>query len=162
MSLAINSEGNSLFSKLMDAADSYKSKLINTDTSDFADYLKDNFSKIDSDGNNLLSANEITSSVKDNKENPDVLNPEIQKILDNKNIESMMANIDVNSDNNIAYKEVDSKSKLTDIMESAFKDFSGSKNLGDTVRNMTQKLGQAYYLNDSAKSMLASAVNYVL
>lgn len=153
----INSQSNSLIDKLLDAAESYKSKLVNTDTSDFADYLKDNFSTIDKDRDNLLSKKEINETLNENKRNP-----EIEKIINNTNIESIIANIDTNNDGNVSFKEVDPKSKLSDLASSAIKDYSHSKDIGSTVMNLTQRLGQSFYLNDSAKTMLASAVNYVL
>lgn len=153
----INSQSNSLIDKLLDAAESYKSKLVNTDTSDFSDYLKDNFSTIDKDRDNLLSKKEINETLNENRRNP-----EIEKIINNTNIESIIANIDTNNDGNVSFKEVDPKSKLSDLASSAIKDYSHSKDIGSTVMNLTQRLGQSFYLNDSAKTMLASAVNYVL
>ena len=156
MDIQINSLMNNITSKV----DSYKSKLLNSDTLEFSNYLKDNYDDIDKDKNGLLSQDEIKNHVEKNQ------NPEIQKILDNKNIESIIANIDKNSDNLLSKKEVDPNSNVGNILKSSFDEFralgSSAANLGVVAGGLVQKLCQNYYANANLTKLAASAVNYIL
>ncbi|MBS4759403.1 MAG: EF-hand domain-containing protein [Clostridium sp.] len=156
MDLQISSLMNNITTKV----DSYKSKLLSSDTLDFSNYLKDNFDNIDKDKNGLLSKDEINTSVKKSD------NPEIQKILDNKNIESIISNIDKNSDDMISKKEADPDSNLGNILKSTaneFKDLGATTaNLGIAAQSLTQKLCQNYYANANVTKLATSAVSYLL
>ena len=83
----IQTGSENILEKLASSAQRYISKMQNEDDAAFASFLKDNFDSIDSDQNNLLSKQEITTSI--TKENQ---NPAIQNILQNKNIESIISN----------------------------------------------------------------------
>ena len=156
MDLQISSLMNNITTKV----DSYKSKLLSSDTLDFSNYLKDNFDEIDKDKNGLLGKDEITDSASKNT------NPEIQKILDNKNIESIISNIDKNSDDMISKKEADPNSNLGNILKSTYNEFkdlgSNTANLGLAAQSLTQKLCQNYYANANMTKLAASAVSYLL
>ena len=153
----IQTGSENILEKLASSAQRYISKMQNEDDAAFASFLKDNFDSIDSDQNNLLSKQEITTSI--TKENQ---NPAIQNILQNKNIESIISNIDANDDGSISKKEVDSDSNLGDIFKSAYKDLKNDVGLKNTALNLTNKVAQAYFLNDSFRSAAASAINLVL
>lgn len=143
--------------KLASSAQRYISKIQNEDDKAFADFLNENFNTIDANKDSLLSKHEITSSV--SKENE---NPAVQKILQNKNIESIISNLDANNDESISKKEVDSDSNLSDIFKSAYKDLRSDTGLKNTALNLTNKVAQAYFLNDSFRSAATSAINLVL
>ena len=52
---------NSILSGLYSKAQTYTSNFLNTDTRDFADYLKSNFDTIDKNADNTLSKSEIAA-----------------------------------------------------------------------------------------------------
>lgn len=153
----IQTGSENLLDKLASSAQKYISKMQNEDDKAFADFLKDNFDTIDENKDSLLSKQEITTVV--GKENQ---NPAIQKILQNKNIESIISNLDANHDASISKKEVDSDSNLVDIFKSAYKDLKNDVGLKNTALNLTNKVAQAYFLNDSFRSAATSAINLVL
>lgn len=148
---------NTLFNNIVSKVDSYKSELLNSDAQDFSSYLKDGFNSIDEDKNSNLSKNEILKSVE--KENK---NPELQKILDNKNIESLMSNIDTNSDGSISKTEVNPNGNLPNILKSAYNDVKSAGGLGYAAQNLVQKLGENYYASGAMKSLATAAVSYIL
>ncbi len=156
MDLQISGLMNNITTKV----DSYKSKLLGSETLDFSNYLNKNFEEIDEDKNGLLSKNEITESVK--KSN----NPEIQKILDGKNIESIISNIDKNTDSMISKKEADPNSNLGNILKSAADEFKslggGMQNFGYAAQNLTQNLCKNYYANANLTKLATSAVSHLL
>ena len=153
----IQTGSENLLDKLASSAQRYISKMQNEDDAAFASFLKDNFDSIDADKNSLLSKQEITTSI--TKENQ---NPAIQNILQNKNIESIISNIDANNDSLISKKEVDPDSNLGDIFKSAYKDLKNDVGLKNTALNLTNRVAQAYFLNDSFRSAATSAINLVL
>lgn len=154
---SIQTGSENLLNKLASSAQRYISKMQNEDDAVFADFLKDNFDSIDKDKDSLLSKKEITTAV--SKENQ---NPAIQNILQNKNIEGIISNLDVNNDDAISKKEVNPDSNLGDIFKSAYSDLKNDAGLKNTALNLTNKVAQAYFLNDSFRSAASSAINLVL
>ena len=157
MSFEINSAKNSLLNQISLTADKYSSKLLGTGNRDFASYLKDNFNEIDETKDNTLSKEEISKYIEKDKENV-----ELKKILDNNSLESLMSNIDTNKDNTISYSEVSPNSNVPDILKSALRDIQTTKDWGFSAQNLTQKLCSNYYTGDAMKSLVSSAVSYLL
>lgn len=156
----MNIQTTGLMNNISSKVDSYKSKLLGSDTLDFSNYLKNNFDEIDEDKNGLLAKEEIAKNAKKSE------NPEIQKMLDGKNIESILSNIDKNSDNMISKKEADPNSNVGNLLKSAASEHKslggGMQSLGIAAQNLTQNLCKNYYANANLTKLAASAVSYVL
>ncbi len=158
MNLTIDTEySNDLISKLFSAAGSYASKLQDPDQKEFSNYLKDNFGKIDTDQDGGLSKKEIMESLKDEN-----LNPNIQKIVENRNIESIIANIDNNADNVISMKEVTPSTEIEDVLKSTYNELRNSRSLKTIAGNLAYNVTQAYNNNPEIRSFVNKAVDLVL
>lgn len=160
MSLQLNNEGNiqnSLINTLYSKVRNCTSNLLNTDTNDFANYLKSNFDEIDKNKDNVLSKNEIAAqTLKDRR------NEELKKILDNNNIEKLTSDIDANQDGNISYSETNPDSNVPDILKGALRDIQTTKNWGAATQNLAQNLCKNYYASPILASAATSAINCIL
>lgn len=161
MGLQLNNEvniQNTLINNLYSKVQGYTSQFLNTDTSEFASHLKNNYDKIDKNADNSLSKNEINASVKN-----EARNPELQKLIDNNNLEKMFANIDTNEDGGISYKETNPNSNVPDMLKSAYREIqNNSQNWGSTAINLTQNLCKNYYASPAMRSLATSAVSALI
>lgn len=155
MNLQVN-ETNSILSKAFISAQNYTNKLLGDDDREFAKYLKNNFEVMDYDKNNELSKNEIEDTLRTND------HPELQKLLENKSIESIIANIDTNNDNSISVSEVDVSGNVKKALKSGLEEYNSTKDLSSTAKNMAGKLCQAYLISDQMQGYVNSALSYVL
>lgn len=119
---------NTLFNNIISKVDSYKSELLSNDNKDFENYLDKNFKAIDSNKNEQISKDELLDVTKKSEKSP-----EIQKLLDNKNLESLMSKID-----------------------------TGAEKLGFAAQTLTQKLSQNLYSSGAMNTLAKAAVSYVL
>lgn len=146
---------NGIINNLYNKVQGYTSQFLNTDTREFASYLKDNYDSVDKNADNALSKNEVSDAVK-----KETRNPELQKLIDNNNLEKMFANIDTNEDGSISYKEVNPNSNVPDMLKSAYNEIqTNSQNWGTTAVNLAQNLCKNYYASPAMRSLATSAVS---
>ena len=158
MNLFVDTDyGNNLIGKLFSAAESYGAKLKNPAEKEFSNYLKENFDKIDNDTDGVLSKKEIMDSLKDKN-----LSPEIRNIVENRNIESIIANIDNNANNVISMSELTPSSNVTDILKSTYNDIRNSRSLNTIAGNLAYNVSHAFNNNPELRSLVTRAVDMVL
>ena len=145
---------NGVINNLYTKVQGYTSQFLNTDTRDFGKYLKENFDSIDSNKDSALSKNEISTAVKQ-----DIRNQELQKLINNNNLEKMFANIDTNDDGNISYSETNPNGNLSGILKSAYNQYKAdSNNLGNAALSLTQNLCKNYYASSTMSKLATSAI----
>ena len=161
MSLEVNNNAtglntgfiNNLFSKAQD----YTSKLLNTDSSDFADYLKSNFDEIDTDKSSTITQSEIAAQTA-----RDTKNEELKKLIENNSLEKLTSNIDTNKDGEITYSETNPDGNVPDILKGALREIQNTKDWGMAAQNLTQNLCKNYYASSTLTKMATSAVSYLM
>ena len=161
MSLEVNNNAtglntgfiNNLFSKAQD----YTSKLLNTDSRDFADYLKSNFVEIDTDKSSTITQSEIAAQTA-----RDTKNEELKKLIENNSLEKLTSNIDTNKDGEITYSETNPDGNVPDILKGALREIQNTKDWGMAAQNLTQNLCKNYYASSTLTKMATSAVSYLM
>lgn len=144
---------NSLYTKVQ----GYTSNLLNTDTKDFADYLRSNFDEIDKNSDNTLSKQEIAlQTLKDRK------NPELQKVLENNNVNKLTENVDTDKDRKVTYSEVNPDSNVPNILKGALREIQNTKDWGFGAQNLAQNLCKNYYASPAMTQLATQAISYVL
>ena len=123
--------------------DAVQKKFVDKDAANFADILKNNFSAIDANRDNVLTSNEIQNSLSHLK-------------LDN--ISELITKIDLNSDGAITLPELDSKNGISKVISSTIKDVLSDKSSSEILSNAVGKIGKACHLNDFAQKTIASAI----
>lgn|SRR5574344_635127 len=157
MGIQINTEQNTLVSSLYTKAKNYTSNLLNSDTKDFAQYLNENFDSIDENQNSSLSKDEITSAVRNTSRDA-----ELQRIINNNNIEDLTSQIDKNQDGAISKIETNTTSNVPEILKSALRGIQNNESFGFAAQNLTQNLCKNFYANPQLTAMATSAVSYLL
>lgn len=157
MGIQINTEPNTLVSSLYTKAKNYTSNLLNSDTKDFAQYLNENFDSIDENQNSSLSKDEITSAVRNTSRDA-----ELQRIINNNNIEDLTSQIDKNQDGAISKIETNTTSNVPEILKSALRGIQNNESFGFAAQNLTQNLCKNFYANPQLTAMATSAVSYLL
>ena len=161
MGIQVNNEINlqsGFLNNLYTKVQNYTSQFLNTDTRDFASYLNENYESIDKNKDNELSKNEISASIKREERNR-----ELQKLIDNNNLEKMLAKIDTNEDGKISYSETDPNSNVSNLLKSAYNQVqSDPQNWGNTAVNLTQNLCKNYYASSAMTKLATSAVSYLM
>ncbi len=148
---------NSILSGLYSKAQTYTSNFLNTDTRDFADYLKSNFDTIDKNADNTLSKSEIAAQTA-----RDTKNEELKKILENNSVEKLSENIDTDKDGNITYKETNPDGNVPDILKGALREIQTTQNFGLAAQNLAQNLCKNYYASSAMTKLATSAVSYLM
>lgn len=148
---------NSVLNNLYSSVKGYTSQFLNTGTREFSSYLKDNFDTIDKDRNSSLSKDEVSSSVK-----TDVRNNELQKLIDNNNLEKMMSEIDTNGDGKITFSETNPNGNVGNLLKSSLREIQTNKNWGAAAQNLAQNLCKNYYASPMMASAAAGAVSALL
>lgn len=160
MGLQINNEANlqnSLINNLYSKVQGYTSSFLNTDTKDFADYLKNNFDEIDKNADKTLSKSEITAQTVTDRRNE-----ELKKILDNKSLEKLTSNVDTNQDGSVEFSEVNPNSNVPNILQGALRNIQNTKDWGFAAQNLTQSLCKNYYASPMMTAAATSAINCIL
>ena len=123
--------------------DAVQKKFVDKDAANFADILKNNFSAIDANRDNVLSSNEIQNSLSHLK-------------LDN--ISELITKIDLNSDGAITIPELDTKNGISKVVSSTIKDVLSDKSSSEILSNAVGKISKACHLNDFAQKTITSAL----
>lgn len=148
---------NSIINNLYNKVQGYTSNFLNTDTRDFADYLKTNYDSIDENNDSVLSQKEIVAATA-----RDIRNEELKKLLDNNSIEKLTANIDTNNDGQITYNETDPSSNVNNILKSSLREIQTTQNMGQAALNLAQNMCKNYYASPAMTSLATSAINCLL
>ncbi len=158
MGIQINNEvnfQNEILNNLYTKVQGYTSQFLNTDTREFASYLKDNYDSIDKDANNELTMEEVSASVKQQTKNQ-----ELQKLIENKSLEKMFANIDTDENGSISYSEANPDGNLKDIFQSAYNQYkTNPDNWGNAALSLTQNLCKNYYASAAMTKLATNAVS---
>lgn len=146
---------NGVINNLYTKVQGYTSQFLNTDTREFASYLKKNYDSIDKNADSELSQEEVAAAAK-----RDARNEELKKLIDNTSLEKMFANIDTDESGAISYSETDPNGNLSGILKSAYNDIqANSQNWKNTAVNLTQNLCKNYYASSAMTSLATGAVS---
>lgn len=148
---------NSLISNLYTKVQGYTSNLLNSDTKDFADYLKKNYDSVDQNEDKVLSKSEISAQTA-----RDIRNEELKKLIDNNSLEKLTSNIDKNDDGQVSYSETDPSSNVANILKSSLREIQSTKNWGAAAQNLTQNLCKNYYASPAMTTLATSAINCLM
>ena len=152
-----NISQNSIIASLYSKAQNYTSNLLNSDTREFADYLKSNFDEIDKNNDNSLTKNEIAAHTL-----LDLRNELLKILLYNISIEKLTANIDTNKDGSISYSETNPDGNVPNILKGALREIQTTQNWGMTAQNLAQNLCKNYYASPMLASAAQSAISCLL
>lgn len=140
---------NAVLNNLYSSVKGMTSQFLNVGTQEFANYLNKNFDSIDKNADKSISKEEIKKV--------EIRNQEIQKLLDNKNLEKMMARLDSNKDEKLSFSETQTvaQNNVPDILKSSLREIQSTKDFGVTAVNFAQNL----YKNYSTSPVITNAVS---
>ena len=147
---------NAVLNNLYSSVKGMTSQFLNTGTRDFADYLNKNFDSIDKNADKSISKAEIETQIK----RAEIKNQELQKILDNKNLERMMAKLDSNEDEKISQAETNTH--VFDMLKSSLREIQPQKDLGVSALNLAQNLAKNYYTNPAINTLATNVVSTMI
>lgn len=146
---------NGVINNLYTKVQGYTSQFLNTDTREFASYLKKNYDSIDQNADNALSQEEVSAAVK-----RDSRSEELKKLIDNTSLEKMFANIDTDENGSISFSETNPNGNLSGIVKSAYNEIQAdSQNWKNAAMNLTQNLCKNYYASSALTSLATGAVS---
>ena len=98
---------------------------------------------------------EVSASVKQQTKNQ-----ELQKLIENKSLEKMFANIDTDENGSISYSEANPDGNLKDIFQSAYNQYkTNPDNWGNAALSLTQNLCKNYYASAAMTKLATNAVS---
>ena len=147
---------NAVLNNLYSSVKGMTSQFLNTGTKDFADYLNKNFDSIDKNTDNSISKAEIETQIK----KTEIRNQEIQKILDDKNLEKMMAKIDTNEDGKISLPETNTN--VCNMLKSSLREIQSTKDFGASALHLAQNLAKNYYTNPAINTFATNAISTMI
>ena len=132
---------SSLISNIKDFV---QDKVVDKSSSDFAEILKNNFSAIDENRDNILSASEINKSLKH---------------LNLDNVSELITKLDLNEDGAIAFSELEKNAGIKNTISSTVSDVLADKSSSEILSNAVNKIGKSFRLNGFAQNALSSIIN---
>ena len=134
-------------SLISNVKDFIQDKVVDKSSSDFAEILKNNFSAIDTNRDNILSAGEINKSLSH---------------LNLDNVSELITKLDLNNDGAIAFSELESGNKLSSAISSTVSDILSGESSSNILSKAVNKIGKAYHLNDSTQKILSSVIGKIV
>lgn len=149
----INSQ-NAILNNLYTSVRGVSSQFLNTGTREFASVLKENFDSIDENADNKISKEELVKA--------DIRNQELKKLIDNKNIEKTMVDLDIDGDGFISFSEVNPDANVPNLLKSALREIQTTKDFGSSAVNFAQNLCKNYYASPAMTSLATNAVSALM
>ncbi len=145
---------NAILNNLYSSVRGLSSQFLNTGTREFASILKENFDSIDKNADNKISTEELAKA--------DIRNQELKKLIDNKNIEKTITDIDTNADGVISFSEVNPESNVPNILKSALREIQTTKDFGSSTINLAQNLCRNYYASPNMTNLATNAISALM
>ena len=145
---------NAILNNLYSSVRGVSSQFLNTGTREFASILKENFDSIDENADNKISKEELAKA--------DIRNQELKKLIDNKNIEKTMADIDTDKDGVISFSEVNPESNVPNILKSALREIQTTQNFGTSTMNLAKNLCRNYYATPAMTNLTTNAISALM
>lgn len=145
---------NAILNNLYSSVRGVSSQFLNTGTREFASILKENFDSIDENADNKISKDELAKA--------NIRNQELKKLIDNKNIEKTMSEIDTNADGAISFSEVNPDANVPCLLKSALREIQTTKNFGTSAINLAQNLCKNYYATPAMTNLTTNAISALI
>lgn len=149
---------NAVLNNLYSSVKGMTSQFLNTGAQEFSNYLNKNFDSVDKNADDFITKEEIKLETK----RAEIKNQELQNLLDNKNIERMMAKLDNHEDGKISFAETNSNENVSNMLKSSLREIQSTRDLGSSALNLAQNLAKNYYSKPAINAFAMNAVSAMI